>query len=87
MYSIDDETHTIASLLEQKNTLIDRINEQEKILALKFDVFNILEDQKLLKKEKDVSDYKIIVLPIFLVCIVSFYFLINFLFEKMKSLI
>jgi len=87
IYSKEVKTPTISSLLDQKNTLINRIDKGKETLALSKEIFNIVEYKQILRRAKGVLGIKMILIPFIMVSIISLIFLFKFIWNKMNNFV
>ncbi|GAA4279526.1 hypothetical protein [Aquimarina mytili] len=78
-------TMTIASLLQQKESLMETINDQERILTFNKEVFSIIDYGKIISKKKVLLGNKAIMIPLVLFGMVSLFFFFKHLFKRMNE--
>ncbi len=84
VYTVDKDsddvpTVTIASLLKQKEDLIQKINEKERILRLDKEVFSIVNNSGIIAKKKELLSRVLFLIPLGLVSLVSFFYLLRYI--------
>ncbi|WP_299315607.1 hypothetical protein [uncultured Aquimarina sp.] len=87
VYAEESEISTISSLLKRKNDLITIINEQERILTLDKDLFDIIEYGDITSEPVGVHKRLVILLPLFLCLVSSLLFFLFYAYNWINSFI
>lgn len=83
----DTPVMTVASLLRQKESIIEMINDQEQTLALDKEVFTIVDYRDLISIRKGLVKRKIFFIPFLLIGLVSFIYLMRFISKSVSNFV
>ena len=78
---------TAASLLQQKEFLIEKINKQEKVLALDRELVSIVSDGGIMLKKRVLVKQMIFTVPIYLIIAVTLFYFIKYLSKEVDDFI
>ena len=80
-------TVTIASLLQQKENLMEMINEQEKALMFDKDVFTIVHHGAIISKRKELFNRTLFVIPMLFIGLVSLFYFLKYVSRSVNNFV
>ncbi len=83
----DTPVMTVASLLQQKESLMEIINEQERIVTLDQDVLAIVDYGDIISVKKKLVSRKLFIIPLLFCGLVSFWYFVIYLSRSITSFI
>jgi hypothetical protein len=81
------ETPTIASLLKQKDLILETINEQEEVLVLDKEVLSIVDYGDIISARKKLLNRTIFIIPLLLIGLVSLFYFLRYLFTAVNNFV
>ena len=85
LYSNDEDIPTVATLLKQKELLLEQIGEQEEALAMDQDVLSIVRSNPILQQKSKLLYRYYILIPLLLFGAVSLYYLSKYISSAAKQ--
>ncbi|WP_148639213.1 hypothetical protein [Aquimarina longa] len=87
IFATESETPTISSLLKRKETLIAKINSEEKLLALDKELFSIIDYGDVVSKRKMLLGRTFLIIPLVLFSIVSLFYFFKYLSRSVHNFV
>lgn len=83
----ESEAPTIASLLKQKDLLLEEVNEQEKILVLDKEVLSVVDYGDIISTRKKLLNRTVFIIPLLLIGLVSLFYFLRYLNREIKEFV
>ncbi|MBG6131722.1 putative membrane protein [Aquimarina sp. EL_43] len=83
----ESEAPTIASLLKQKDLLLEEVNEQEKILVLDKEVLSVVDYGDIISTRKKLLNRTVFIIPLLLIGLISLFYFLRYLNREIKEFV
>ncbi len=81
------ETSTIAALLEQKEALLETINNQEHDLVFNKEIYSIVDYGDIISKRKELYNRMLLIIPMLLIGLVSLFYFFKYMSKSINNFV